>query len=122
MSRHDSGFILLETLVAFVIAALAVAVLYRAAFDGAAGVAIGGREAAAVERAQSRLAALAAFAPRGHYVRTGQDGGGFSYREEAALLPAAKGAPLRALRLSVSERWGRAGRTVTLVTIRVAPP
>ncbi|OYW10716.1 MAG: hypothetical protein B7Z59_06330, partial [Acidiphilium sp. 37-67-22] len=55
MPRRDSGFILLETLVAFVIAALAVAVLYRAAFDGAAGIAIGGREAAAVERAQSRL-------------------------------------------------------------------
>ncbi len=122
--RHvtdERGFLLLETLIAFVIAALALVVLYRAAFDGAAAVAIARAEGAALDRAQSRLAALAAMAPSHRYVHQGPDGGGFFYRETATRLAAPPGAALVAMRISVTERWGAHRRGVTLTSIIAVP-
>ncbi|MBW4034141.1 MULTISPECIES: hypothetical protein [Acidiphilium] len=117
----DSGFLLLETLIAFVIAALALAVLYRAAFDGAASVAVSRQETAALDRAQSRLAALRVMAPAHRYVHTGPDGAGFFYRETATRLAAPHGAAMVAVRIRVTERWGTAGRAVTLTSLVAVP-
>ncbi len=126
----DSGFLLLETLIAFVIAALALVVLFRAAFDGAAATAIARQEAQALDRAQSRLAALRAMAPSHRYAHEGRDGDGFSYRESAMRLATPRGATLAPVRLSVTESWGAretgsggtSGRGVTLTTIIAVSP
>jgi type II secretory pathway component PulJ len=123
----DSGFLLLETLIAFVIAALALVVLFRAAFDGVAATAIARHEAEALDRAQSRLAALRAMAPSHRYVRAGRDGAGFRYRESAIRLAAKRSAALVPVRLTVTESWGPAERStgqrgVTLTTIIAAMP
>lgn len=115
----EAGFLLLETLIAFVIAALALVVLYRAAFDGAAAGAVASRETGALDRAQSRLAALRAYAPTHHYVRTGADGGGFRFRETANRLSAPSDAPLIAVRLTVTESW-HGGHGVQLTTVVAA--
>lgn len=128
MHRHpnDSGFLLLETLIAFVIATLALVVLYRAAFDGAAAISVARREAAALERAQSRLAALGVMAPARRYVHEGPDGEGLFYRETAIPLAAPQGAPLVPVRLTVTESWGTKSeateqRGVTLTTVIAVP-
>lgn len=132
-TKNDSGILLLETLIAFVIAAMALAVVYRAVFDGAAASLIARRNAEAILRAQSRLAALEVLAPVSRYVQSGDDGGGFRYREAATPLPRLNNAPLRAMRLSVTVSWGAPsefevhsartaqGRQVTLTTEIAVP-
>jgi general secretion pathway protein I len=78
--RDDRGFTLLEVLVAFVIAALALAVLYQGALDGLLATRVAGRTEDAVTRAQSHLAAV------GHGTvvvagdQQGNDGGGYHWR------------------------------------------
>ena len=131
--RGDSGILLLETLIAFVIAAMALAVVYRAVFDGAAASAMARRNGEAILRAQSRLAALEALAPPARYVKSGEDGNGFRYREVATPLARLGNAPLRAVRLSVTVSWGgpsafvvpsaatAQGRQVTLTTEIAVP-
>ena len=131
--RGDSGILLLETLIAFVIAAMALAVVYRAVFDGAAASLIARRNAEAILRAQSRLAALEVLAPSARYVHSGRDGNGFRYREVATPLARLGTAPLRAMRLSVTVSWGAPsasavhtaataqGRQVTLTTEIAVP-
>jgi general secretion pathway protein I len=80
MTRDERGFTLLEVLVAFVIAALALGVLFRGTLDGLHASQTAGRYEEAVTRAQSRLAALTAgsLAPGD---RQGDDGNGFRWRE-----------------------------------------
>ena len=56
--RDERGFTLLEVLVAFIIAGLALAVLARAGMDGIRGATLSGRYQEAVVRAQSHLAAI----------------------------------------------------------------
>ena len=99
---RDSGILLLETLIAFVIAALALVIVYRAVFDGAAALADARRTDEATLRAQSRLTALEVLAPEHRYVKSGDDGGGFRYLQAAAPLAPMAGAPQRAIRLSVT--------------------
>jgi len=55
--RAERGFTLLEVLIAFAIAALALALLFRAASDGMLSVRTAGRYEEAVVRARSHLAA-----------------------------------------------------------------
>jgi len=122
----EDGFLLLETLIAFVIAALALVVLYRAAFDGAAAIAVARREAAALARAESRLASLRAMAPAHRYVHQGRDGDGFVYRETAIRLAAPRGAPLVPVRITVTLSWGNGSagvgrRGVTLTSVIAVP-
>ncbi|MDD2876660.1 MAG: hypothetical protein PHT60_07580 [Acidiphilium sp.] len=117
----DSGFLLLETLIAFVIAALALVVLYRAAFDGAASIAVSRHETEALERAQSRLAVLRVMAPAHRYVHTGADGNGFFFRETTTRLAAPHDAALVPVRVSVTETWGAQRRGVTLTSIVAVP-
>jgi general secretion pathway protein I len=77
--RTERGFTLLEVLVAFAIAALALTLLFRAASSGLVSVRTAGRYEEAVARARSHLASA------GHDVALvigqseGDDGGGYSW-------------------------------------------
>ena len=114
--RGEGGFTLLEVLIAFAIAAPALVVLYR---QGA--IAVGATQTAAayeeaVARTQSRLASLAdaALVPGD---RSGDDGGGFTWRTR--IVPVASAPPPRAIPRS-SPYAG--GTTLFAVTVDTAWP
>ena len=77
MSR-EAGFSLLEVLVAFVIAALALGALTQGAAGGLQSARLSGHYEEAVSRARSRLAALGPAPASGE--ASGDDGGGFLWR------------------------------------------
>jgi general secretion pathway protein I len=130
--RGDAGFTLLEALVAFVIAALALAVFY----DGVVGGLRGTRRADATETAlslaRSHLAALDAtvLAPR---VTEGLDGSGFRWRlsikpagavplglaNDADPVAGSAQAVLYAVSVTVSWSTGGDSRSVRLDSARV---
>ena len=88
----QAGFTLLEILVAFAIAAIALGVLYRGAADGLLGTRLAVRSDEAVARARSRLAALCHGAPLMAGEQSGDDGGGYRWRTavsraETATIP-----------------------------------
>jgi general secretion pathway protein I len=80
--HREAGFTLLETLVAFAIAAIALAVLYRGAVDGLVGAHQADRTEEAVARTRSRLAALCHGAQLAPGQRSGDDGGGYRWRTD----------------------------------------
>ncbi len=123
------GFTLLEVLVAFAIASIALAVLFRGGVDGVFASRIAARTEEAVARAQSRLTAMCHGARLAPGTQSGNDGGGFAWRSEvltAGTANVARGSddepkvPLKltlfAVRVVVS--WGDApaARQVSLVT------
>ncbi len=94
MRRAERGFTLLEVLVAFVIAALALELLYQGALGGLVATHVSARMTEAVSRAQSHLAAIG----RGTVIvpgsQEGDDGGGFRWRtliRRTDLAPLARG-------------------------------
>ena len=130
---HPRGFALLEVLVAFVIAALALGGLASAALGGLRATAAAGRYEEALARARSHLAAIGRGGPMVPGEQEGDDGGGFHWRSRIALLaavPVAGGgtaatpdAPRLGLyAVGVEISWQ--GRQVSLRTERVAaaPP
>lgn len=126
-ASRDRGFTLLETLVAFVIAALALAVLFRAGGDGLVAVATASRFEEAVQRAQSHLAAVGRDVALLQGESEGDDGGGYRWR--LRIVPAAgwnrqPGAAAGSVTLfdvevAVSWRAPVAERSVTLRTRRI---
>lgn len=115
--ERERGFTLLEVLVAFIIAALASVLLYRAGFDGAAADSAAARYQQAVVRAQSRLASIGPLTALQPETLSGDDGGGFHWRVTVALLASRGRLGLYAVR--VSEGFG--DRQVTLVTQKLGP-
>lgn len=115
--RPDSGFTLLEVMVAFVIAALASLVLYQVAFNAAAQSLTAARYQEALARAQSRLAALGPLTPLQPGRSGGDDGGGFSW--EMSITPEQSNGQITLYAVRLTERFG--ARAVTLATQRVAP-
>ncbi len=114
--RREGGFALLEVLVAFAIAAPALALLYR---QGVTSIGITQTAAAyqeATSRAQSRLSSLtdANLAPGD---QSGDDGGGFAWRTQ--VVPLASAVPPRPL--PRSSPFAR-GTTLFAVTVEVAWP
>jgi len=124
----DHGFTLLEVLVAFIIAALALAALFEGGLGGLRATTVSSRYLEAVARAQSHLAATTL---EGNLVAAdtqGDEGGGFHWHvrvTQAAAGAAAAGAqsgPAPALyAVSVAESWSESGhsRVVQLDTQRV---
>ncbi len=78
----ERGFTLLEVLVAFAIATIALAVLYHGAADGLLGSRLAARTDEAVARARSRLTALCHGAPLPPGEQSGDDGGGYVWRTQ----------------------------------------
>jgi general secretion pathway protein I len=112
-----SGFTLLEVMAAFVIAALAMLVLYRAAFDGAAQTTTAARYQEALVRAQSRLAVIGTLTALQPMRQSGDDGAGYSW--QLAISPVQSNGQITLYAVQVTERFG--ARAVTLTTERVAP-
>lgn len=132
----ERGFTLLEVLVAFVIAALALGVLYDGTVSGLRTARTADRYGEAVSRAQSRLAAVGQGTPLVPGTRAGDDGDGFRWRVRIVpegTAPAARGPEAAAgphiglFAVSVAISWtdGAAERVVQLDSqraTRVAPP
>lgn len=87
--RTERGFTLLEVLIAFAIAALALALLFRAASGGLLSVEAAGRYEEAVSRARSHMTAISRDASLVAGTSEGDDGGG--YRWHLAVTPVASG-------------------------------
>jgi general secretion pathway protein I len=79
-SSDDAGFVLLEVVIAFVIAALALAVLYQAALAGLHATRTATRYEQALSRARSRLVIAEHGSPLIAGDMQGDDGGGFHWR------------------------------------------
>lgn len=127
---RDSGFTLLEVLIAFLIAALALGVLFRSAVEGQTAANVGARYAEALSRARSHLAATDAAGPPRAGDQGGDDGGGFHWRVRTTPLregrPGPGGFAPALFAVSVAVSWTADGRerAVQLDTRRVglAPP
>src|ERR1700756_1038801 len=128
-SSPDSGFTLLEVVVALAIAALAVVGLFQAAGGGLLAANTAGRVEEAVQRAQSHLAAIGRSAALIQGEFTDDDGGGYRWRlrvqpvaTRQVLAPDGNSAANMTLfDVEVAILWsGRAGdRSVVLRTLRM---
>jgi general secretion pathway protein I len=130
--RRDTGFTLLEALVAFAIAALALAALLQGSLAGLRASQVAGRYEEALARARSRLAALEAV-PLAAGDQRGEDGGGYRWRVRIVPLATsgavrqpvatAPSAPLTLYAVSVTVGWqeGEQAREVRLDTQRLGP-
>lgn len=90
----NGGFTLLEVLIAFAMASIALAVLYHGTTDGLLGSRLAARTDEAVARARSRLAVLCHGAPLMPGEQSGDDGGGYTWRTQihrAAAQTVARG-------------------------------
>ncbi len=119
--RDPAGFTLLEVLIAFIIAALALAVLFRGGLGGLQATAVAGRYAEAVSQVQSHLAASSTGDALVASDRQGDEGHGFHWRVRIVLAavtapdPAVRTGPLVALYdVSATESWVEDGRTRTV--------
>jgi general secretion pathway protein I len=131
----DRGFTLLEVLVAFIIAALALGELFSVAASDLRSVAVAGRYQEALSRARSHLAATGLGGALLAGEQQGDDGGGYHWTlrisqiATAALptsgpalpTPQAPRAGLYLVAASVSWQEGGRARSVRLTTERVAP-
>ncbi len=127
-TARQGGFTLLEVLVAFVIAALALGVLFQGSITSLRSVRLSGQYMEAVSRARSHLAALGRAAGLTPGVRSGEDGNGFRWRTQIRRVavhappPGQTPGKLPALyAIGVTISWGEAGeaRQVTLQSQRL---
>ena len=133
----QAGFTLLEVLVAFVIAALALGVLFQGAIEGLAAVHLADRTEEAVNRARSHMAAVGHGIPLRTQTQQGDDGSGFTWSlsirplESAPMLQGGDAQhPAREtlFEVRVTESWdgpeGNRGTTLTTrrAAITPAPP
>jgi general secretion pathway protein I len=117
----ERGFTLLELLVAFVIAALALGALFQGANGGLRSVSVANRYQEALSRARSRLATVGHGLALAPLHQSGDDGSGFHFQVDISLIgsafplrqpaDAALGpAPRMALySVAVDESWGSDG-------------
>lgn len=89
----ERGFTLLELMVAFVIAALALGALFQGAGGGLHSVAVANRYQEALARARSRLATIGHGLPLAPRHDSGEDGSGFRWNVDITLAGSAT--PLR---------------------------
>jgi general secretion pathway protein I len=132
----QSGFTLLEVLVAFVIAALALGVLFQGAIEGLAAVHLADRTTEALNRAQSHLASVGHGIPLRTQTQQGEDGSGFHWSvairplQSAALVQGGGGDAQHPMRetlfeVRVTESWdgpqGQRGSTLTTRRAAITP-
>ncbi len=122
--RAERGFTLLEVLIATVIAALALAVLFQGGLGGLRASSRAAREGEALALARSHLAAAAASPAAGEW--QGTEGDGFRWQvritQVAATAPGAFGATaLFGIRVAVSWPEGPASRRVELASAALGP-
>ena len=130
-SQHERGFTLVEVIVAFLIAALALGVILRTTTGAVLASRAAGRTDEAVARAASHLASLTA-SPLADSDRQGDEGGGYHWH--VRITNAGSIAPARNLaaipsgnvtlyRISVIISWTEDGRrrTVQLDSARLGP-
>ena len=115
----EAGFTLLEALIAFAIAAFALAALLQGALTGLRATQTATRTEEALARARSHLAALEA-APLASADQRG-DGGGFAWRLRVAPEATSGGLTLYAVSIAVAWRDGGTLREVRLETHRLGP-
>ncbi len=116
--RREAGFTLLEVLVAFVIAALALTALVEGARRGIWAGEVAGRHEEALSRARSRLAAVLAQPVLQPLEQGGEDGNGFRWQTRVRLLADSAAASLYEVRVAV--RWGQ-GQGVELTSRQLGP-
>ncbi len=126
---QSPGFTLLEVMIAFVIASLALAVLFRATLDGLGIANNAGRYEDAVARARSRLASVGASGYLQPGDTQGDDGGGFHWRIRITAAAVAQPPKISGIaindegttlfRVSVMESWDGGRRSVTLDSERL---
>jgi general secretion pathway protein I len=133
--RQAAGFALLEVLIAFVIAALALGVLSAAALAGLRAAQVAGHYEGALAHARSHLAALGRGGGLLPGDQQGDDGGGFLWHSHVRLLataPVARGdaatvargpqVALYAVAVTISWQDGERDRSVVLRSERVGAP
>jgi general secretion pathway protein I len=131
--RDDAGFTLLEVVIAFAVAALALGALYEGSTAGIRATAIANHYEAALSRARSRLAAAGNPALLNAGESSGDDGGGYTWRllvSRVASAPIAGAPPetartgplaaIYAVRVTIAWRLDGGERQVTLATTRFA--
>ena len=117
----EAGFTLLEVLVASMVAALALGVLFGGAAGGVRSARVAGHVQEATARAQSRLTVLEHGPAPQPGESEGADGGGFRFRQFVTAVARAPGLAL--YDLAVTSSWNSDGgeREVTLRSRRVMP-
>jgi general secretion pathway protein I len=131
--RDETGFTLIEVLVAFVIAALAMGALYAGTVGGLNATSVAGKYDEAVSLARSHLAAIGRGEPIALQERSGAEGEGFTWhlrirRHDSRVLTLSdqdrandvKPATAILYDVIVTESWKAGGRErqVTLATRR----
>src|SRR5260370_13246662 len=128
---RENGFTLLEVVVAFAIAALALVGLFRAGSGGLFAVDTAARAEEAVQRAQSHLAAVGRDAALVEGELTGDDGGGYRWAlrvspptSRQSLAPervSSATPPLFHVQVAISWPGHEGARSVVLRTLRLGP-
>lgn len=125
MHRSDSGFTLLEVLVAFAITAVAMAALIKAVSVGLDAAHQSGRYQEALSRARSHLAALNADIDRMTGIHDGNDGSGYHWQIDVrpfgavpgvSTVPPANIPMLYDVTVTISWKDGRRPRAISLTS------
>ena len=124
--RHQQGFSLVEILVAFMILAMSLTVIFRIFSGGMRNVALAEDYAQAVLVAQSQLSTIGISEPLERGVTTGELGSRFRWqREVERYLPWEQDKeltkPMLAYRVTVNVDWEHAGRSreISLSSVRL---
>lgn len=112
----EQGFVLLEVIVAFVIAALALAVLYNAGVAGLRSTAAAAHYEQAVARARSHLTLAEHASPLMAGNWSGDDGGGYFWNLRVTPIASTTVRPITALTLAGSANFPL---TLYAITVRI---
>jgi general secretion pathway protein I len=129
-NRADSGFTLIEVIVALAIAALGLGALMAATGTGLRNAALADQYIEATRRAQSHLAAIGTLTPLRPGIQSGDDGAGYSWqvRISSPVLHAQTAQPdmqkplgLYTVDVVLTWRSGVSNRSVSLQSQRLGP-